>query len=110
PECATLWHPRLLPHLPRIGLTLLIGPSAQRYYLGARRRPSMTATGAAWRDYLPDRLPLPHPSWRNPAWLKRNPSFETELVPVLRERVRELLQDEEVGRKATGMNPPPARG
>lgn len=91
-ECGPLWHPRIRPLVPRVGLTLLIGQYAQRFYLGAARRPSMSETVAAWRDYLPDFLPLPHPSWRNTAWLRRNPWFEAELLPVLRERVRELLE------------------
>ena len=51
----------------------------------------MTATVAAWREYLPDVLPLPHPSWRNTAWLRRNPWFEAEVVPYLRGRVRAML-------------------
>ncbi len=54
-------------------------------------KPTMTATVAAWRDYLPDVLPLPHPSWRNTAWLRRNPWFEAEVVPYLRGRVRAML-------------------
>jgi uracil-DNA glycosylase len=84
PECAPLWHPRIRPLLPAIRLTLLVGSWAQAFYLGRARRPSMTETVAAWREYLPSSLPLPHPSWRNTAWLKRNPWFEAELVPVLR--------------------------
>ncbi len=95
PECAPHWHPRIMPHLPRIGLTLLIGQYAQRAYLGPRRKASMTATVTAWHDYLPEFLPLPHPSWRNTAWLNRNPWFDAELVPVLRQRVRELLEKED---------------
>lgn len=91
PECAPLWHPQIRPHLRRVGLTLLIGQYAQRYYLGTRRRPSMSETVTAWRDYLPEYLPLPHPSWRNTAWLKRNPWFEADVIPALRARVRELL-------------------
>ena len=52
----------------------------------------MTETVRAWRDYLPDCLPMPHPSWRNTAWLKRNPWFEGEVVPYLRQRVGEIMQ------------------
>ena len=62
-----------------------------RTRLGARRKQSMTATVAAWREYLPEFLPTPHPSWRNTQWLKQNPWFETEVLPGLRARVRELL-------------------
>lgn len=99
PECAPLWHPQIRPHLRRVGLTLLIGHYAQRHYLGRRRKRGMSETVAAWRAYLPEFLPLPHPSWRNTAWLQRNPWFETELIPALRERVGELLQQSEKTRR-----------
>jgi uracil-DNA glycosylase len=91
PECAPLWHPPLRAALQRVGLTLLVGLYAQRHYLGPRRKASLTETVRAWREYLPDELPLPHPSWRNSAWLKRNPWFEAELVPDLQSRVAALL-------------------
>jgi uracil-DNA glycosylase len=89
PECAPLWHPRVLPLLPRIGLTLLVGSYALKWY-GAWQN-SMTESVAAWPTCLPSRFPLPHPSWRNTGWLKRNPWFEAEALPVLRSRVREVL-------------------
>jgi len=91
PECAPLWQPRLLAALPRLELILLVGQHAQRYHLGATRRRTLTETVRAYRDYLPHFLPLPHPSWRNNAWLARNPWFEAELVPDLRRRVHALL-------------------
>jgi uracil-DNA glycosylase len=91
PECAPLWHRRLTSHIPDIQLTLLVGQYAQALYLGRRRRHSLTATVAAWRDYPPEFLPLPHPSWRNTAWLRKNPWFEAELLPVLREKVGILV-------------------
>jgi uracil-DNA glycosylase len=90
-ECAPLWHARLLARLPRIELTLLVGRYAQTYYLGRRSKGTMTETVRAWRDYAPTYLPLPHPSWRNTGWLKRNPWFEADLLPVLRERTHALL-------------------
>ncbi|HLF59051.1 MAG TPA: uracil-DNA glycosylase family protein [Alphaproteobacteria bacterium] len=90
PECAPLWHPRLRAALPDIALTLLVGSYAQAYYLGARRKKSVAETVRTWRDYLPQFLPLPHPSWRNTGWLKRNPWFAAELVPELRRRVAGL--------------------
>ena len=83
-ECAPLWHDRLLPLMPGVELTLLIGMYAQRRYLGRRAGRTMTDTVRGWRDYLPDYLPLPHPSWRNTAWLRKNPWFEAEIVPYLR--------------------------
>jgi uracil-DNA glycosylase len=91
PRCAPTWHPRIRPLLRKVELTLLIGIYAQRFYLGARRKKSVGETVAAWRDYLPEFLPLPHPSWRNTGWLKRNPWFEREVVPELRRRVRRLI-------------------
>ena len=91
PECAPLWHERVLSHLPDVKLTLLVGQYAQRFYLGKRRAKTMTDTVRNWRAYQPAHLPLPHPSWRNTAWLKRNPWFEAEILPVLRRTVAELL-------------------
>lgn len=91
PECAPAWHPRLLEHLPRIELTLLVGAYAQAYYLGLRKPRSVTETVRAWREYLPRFFPLPHPSFRNIQWLKANPWFEAEVVPVLRDTIRSLL-------------------
>ena len=91
PECAPAWQPPIRAALPRVELTLLVGLYAQGFYLQDRRRASLTETVRAWRDYLPKFLPLPHPSWRNTAWLKRNPWFEEELLPELRQRVHTLL-------------------
>lgn len=91
-ECAPLWRPRLLPLLGNVRLTLLVGSYAQRYHLGAAAKPTLGETVRAWREYLPEVMPLPHPSWRNTAWLKRNPWFEAELVPELRRRVSSALR------------------
>ena len=91
PVCARTWHPAVLASLPAVRLTLLVGGYAQKRYLGAAAKGGVTATVAAWRDFLPNTLPLPHPSWRNTAWLQRNPWFETELLPVLRARVAAAL-------------------
>ena len=91
PECAPLWHPPLRAALPRLGLTLLVGGYAQRYYLAERCQPTLTETVRAFRDYLPDFLPTPHPSWRTTGWLKRNPWFADELLPELRRRVAALV-------------------
>jgi uracil-DNA glycosylase len=91
PRCAQLWRPRLLAELPNVELTLLVGGYAQKWALGESVRPTLADTVAAWRDYLPRYLPMPHPSWRNTAWLKRNPWFEDEVVPYLRGRVAAIL-------------------
>ena len=90
-DCAPLWHPRLRPLLPRIELTLLIGSHAQRFYLKDRAKPTLNETMRAFRDYLPEFLVLPHPSWRNTGWLRRNPWFAAELLPELRRRVKRLM-------------------
>jgi uracil-DNA glycosylase len=92
PECAPTWHDALLRHLPDIGLTLLIGQYAQTRYLGPRRAKTMTETVHRFAEFLGDDiLPMPHPSWRNTAWMKKNPWFERDLLPVLRDRVKGLL-------------------
>lgn len=90
-ECAPLWRPRLLPLLRNVRLTLLVGGYAQRYHLGVAVKRTLSETVAAWREYPSDVMVLPHPSWRNSAWLKRNPWFDAELVPELRRRVCSAL-------------------
>lgn len=89
-ECADLWLDQLLTRLPHIELTLLIGLHAQRHFLGRRRKGSLTETVKAWREFAPDYLPLPHPSARNTPWFQRNPWFEQDLLPALRERVASI--------------------
>ena len=94
PECAPAWHPRLLPLLTRVRLTLAIGQYAQAGLLGVPRGTRLTDTVQAWREHLARGcLPLPHPSPRNRLWLVRNPWFEAELLPVLRQRVAAVLAD-----------------
>jgi len=90
PECAPLWHERLLAQLPEIKLTLLIGNYAQQYYLD-RRHKTLTDRVAAWPQYLPDYLPLVHPSPHNTYWLQQNPCFEQDLVPELRKLIAGIL-------------------
>lgn len=87
PECALAWRAKLLAQLPRIELVLLIGQYAQKWHLGQRRKATLTDTVRAWRDYGPGVLPLPHPSPRNNIWLKRNPWFELEVLPMLRAQI-----------------------
>jgi uracil-DNA glycosylase len=91
PRCAALWRQRLLAEMPMVELTLLLGRPAQTWALGARARPSMGETVRAWRDYQPGIFVLPHPSWRNTGWLKRNPWFEAEVAPYLSQRIALLL-------------------
>ncbi len=91
-ECAELWHEKLLDRLPNVKLTLLLSRYAQAYYLGDRMKGSLTQTVESWREYVPDQLPLPHPSPRNNLWLKKNPWLEKEVIPYLRRRVGRLLR------------------
>lgn len=93
PECAPLWHGRLLACLPNVALTILVGNYAQRYYLRDRAHKTLTDTVGRWQEYGPDYVPTPHPSPRNLLWLRRNPRFEADVVPALKRRVRELLGD-----------------
>jgi uracil-DNA glycosylase len=96
-ECAPVWRERVFAQLPDLRLVLLIGQYAQRWHLTPQERAGgLTATVARWREIVavprgPKLLPLPHPSWRNTAWLKRNPWFEAELLPVLRAEVQNAL-------------------
>ena len=90
--CAETWRDAALSHIGPAPLTLLIGGYAQGWHLGpAAKRAGVTRTVAAWRDHAPEVFPLPHPSWRNTAWLRKNPWFAEELLPVLRARVKEVL-------------------
>ncbi|AXE92317.1 uracil-DNA glycosylase family protein [Paraburkholderia sp. 22099] len=91
-ECAQLWLDSLLGKLPDIQLTLLIGQYAQRHFLGARRKASLTETVRAWREYAPAFVPLPHPSPRNQPWFQRHAWFESEVLPMLHERIAQLIR------------------
>ena len=91
-RCASTWRQPLLARLPRIKLTILVGGYAQKWHLGARSQKTLTQTVAKWRNFIDDGIcPTPHPSWRNNAWLKRNPWFETDLLPHLQKCVQALL-------------------
>ena len=90
-ECAPLWHDEVLAILPEDRLTLLVGSYAQSYYLPATRTLSMTERVRRFRDFLPEVLPLPHPAWRSTLWMRQNPWFETEVLPVLRTRIAAIL-------------------
>jgi uracil-DNA glycosylase len=91
PICARTWRALVLDGLPDVRLTLLVGGAAQGWHLSGKA--SVTARVAAWRDHAPDVFPLPHPSWRNTAWLNRNPWFAAELLPALRARIRQVLSE-----------------
>jgi uracil-DNA glycosylase len=83
PECAPLWHEPLLKQIKNIRLIILIGQYAQKKYLGENLKATLTETVKNYREYLPDFLPLVHPSPRNKIWQKKNPWFELEVIPQL---------------------------
>ena len=89
PICAETWRARVVAALGSVRLTLLVGGYSQAWHLAART--GVTETVKGWRDHAPDVIPLPHPSWRNTAWIKKNPWFESDLLPELRARVKEVL-------------------
>jgi uracil-DNA glycosylase len=90
PECAPLWHSRIMALLPARRLTLLVGTYAQQAYLKLPKG-TLTETVRTFGAYGPDFLPLPHPAWRSVTWMKRNPWFEQDVLPTLRSNVRALL-------------------
>jgi len=89
-ECAPLWQDKLTAALPNIELTLLVGMYAVKHVLGPRGKRNLTETVRHWKDYGPEIMPLPHPSWRNNGWIKRHEWFAEELVELKR-RVAELI-------------------
>ena len=90
PICGATWHARVMDELGDVPLTVLVGGYAHRWHLGTKS--NVTTTVQNWRDLAPRVFPLPHPSWRNTAWLNKNPWFAAELLPALRTRVKEALQ------------------
>jgi len=98
-ECARTWHEPLFAAMPQLELVLLVGSHAQRWHLRQAGDAAMTQTVRNWRAVLeagrrPHYLPLPHPSWRNNAWIAANPWFDKELLPALRREIRALLAQE----------------
>ncbi len=90
--CAQTWRDRSLSEIGDVPLVLLIGSYSQKWHLGRVAKSGVTATVMGWKDHAPRVFPLPHPSWRNTAWLKKNPWFAEELLPALRTRVQEVLR------------------
>lgn len=90
--CAQIWRERVLSELQQIETTVLVGGYSQRYHLPEAKGTSLTALVEDWRRFAPKYFVTPHPSWRNNAWLKKNPWFEAECLPELRARVRGLLR------------------
>lgn len=90
-ECAAKWHQQLRKLMPEVKLTLLVGSYAQSYYLRTTKKNTLTDTVKGFAEFLPEYLPLVHPSPRNRLWMRKNPWFETEIVPFLREKISELI-------------------
>ena len=91
PECAPFWHGQISEHLKEVQLTLLIGLYAQNYYLGTRKKKTLTETVKNFEAYLPEYLPLVHPSPRNGIWMRKNAWFEKDIVPVLQKKVVDVI-------------------
>ncbi|MBJ7879514.1 uracil-DNA glycosylase family protein [Gelidibacter salicanalis] len=91
PECAPQWHTQLWEVMPNVKLVLLIGMYAQKYYLKKDAKKTLTETVDNYQEYLPRFFPLPHPSPRNRFWLTRNPWFEKEVVPELKQSIQSIL-------------------
>ncbi len=92
PQCAQHWRNKILPLLPHVRLTLLLGGYAQKWHVADCAQKNLTEMVQQWRLYYPGIMPLPHPSPRNNAWLKHNPWFEQELLPILRIEVAKVLK------------------
>ena len=90
PECAPAWREQLMRRLRHVEVTLVIGQYAQAYHLNEQKT-SLTENVRNWRKHWPSTVPMPHPSPRNNIWLRKNPWFETDLLPMLRERIAEVL-------------------
>lgn len=89
-ECAPQWHEALLDEMPNLELVILIGMYAQNYYLKKKAKRTLTETVANFKAYLPDYFVLPHPSPRNRFWLTKNPWFDKEVLPILKDTVTGL--------------------
>lgn len=94
PECAPLWHDKVFGHLKRLQLILLVGQYAQAYYLRDARKKTLAETVAAWQEYGPRFIPLPHPSPRNIRWLKTHAWFERQTIPAIRRKFHQALNIE----------------
>jgi len=87
--CAPLWHPQLRPYLENVKLTLLVGGYAQKFYLQST---SVTQAVKSWPSHFETLIPLPHPSWHNTRWIKKNLWFESELLPKLKSQVAKIIE------------------
>lgn len=99
-ECRLTWHDRVFTHMPQLEFILVVGQYALAHHLPDYRGRNLTETVKNWRHFMqtPNAagrivLPLPHPSWRNSGWLKKNPWFDAEVVPFLQTKIRALIED-----------------
>lgn len=98
-ECEDTWQQAVFDQMPQLELILLVGQYAQAFHLGDKRKKNLTHTVMAWREYLGDgdcsngsaMMPLPHPSWRNNGWIRKNLWFSEELLPILKSQVSRLV-------------------
>lgn len=90
-ECANAWRRPLLEHLSHIEVTLIIGQYAINWHINDGQKANLTDRVSNWKNDMPSRIVMPHPSPRNNRWLKRNPWFETDVLPALKERIRDIL-------------------
>jgi uracil-DNA glycosylase len=93
PECAPLWHSKIVSEMKDIKLTILIGQYAQKYYLGKDFNTNITGNIRSFKRFMPDYLPLVHPSPRNRIWQKKNPWFESTVIPFLQQHVKQIMQN-----------------
>lgn len=91
PECASLWHEKLIKAMKNVALTVLVGKYAQQFYLRDKMKRNLTETVLSFRDYAPLYFPIVHPSPNARFWLKKNPWFVEEIVPVLQQEVKVAL-------------------
>jgi len=104
-ECAPLWQDRFAAALPQVELTLLVGGYAQKHVLGPDAGPTLSETVLRWRDHLArGYFALPHPSWRNNAWIKKHPWFEVDVLPALKERMCSIINSTSVEDKNSSMS------
>lgn len=89
--CAQTWRDQVMQSLPDVRVTLVIGGHAMKYHLGKKR--AVTDAVKDWRAYGDETFVLPHPSWRNTGWLKKNPWFAQEVLPRMQARIKDVLDD-----------------
>lgn len=91
-RCAQTWRQQVMDHLPNVTTTIVIGGYAQAWHLGdAARKAGVRTTVENWRAFAPAVFPLPHPSWRNTAFLRQNRWVEADLLPALKARVAQVM-------------------